>query len=126
MREATDIEKEFFRKFNIPRVWKDHRSKKTRIYSFEEKEEKKKSNRHIQLCYIDITDKILLELICIWNTICFCADDLITPYDLKTLKEDTLKRILTPSEYEMDVNKLRRQIKKLFEREVNSEKYSKF
>lgn len=62
------IEEEFFKCFGIEPNWKDKRVKSNKTtYTAEQAEHIRRTtkNRNIQLCYPEITDRILLELICI-------------------------------------------------------------
>ena len=64
------IEEEFFKTFGIEPKWKDKRVKNAKTYYTEEQAEylrRTTKNRNIRLCYPEITDRILLELICILN-----------------------------------------------------------
>lgn len=57
---TTDIERQFFDTFGIESKYRDYRVKNGKEY-----ESKNPNNRNIRLCYPQITDRILLELICI-------------------------------------------------------------
>lgn len=66
--------------------------------------------------YPEITDRRLLEMICIWNYIMPCIDDCIIPIDYLGLKSIVLDKMIRYSEieYEFDVDALKYQIQQLF------------
>ena len=55
---TNELEKQFFDTFGIEPKYKDYRTKNGKIY-----DNKNPENRNIRLCYPQITDRILLELI---------------------------------------------------------------
>ena len=82
------IEEEFFKTFEIEPKWKDKRVKNTKTYYTEEQAQylrQATKNRNVQLCYPQITDRILLELICIFN------EYFISPYGTETKSINKLK-----------------------------------
>ena len=65
---TTELEQEFFKVFGIEPKWKDKRVKNIKTYYTEEQAQylrETTKNRNIQLCYPEITDRILIELICL-------------------------------------------------------------
>lgn len=62
--------------------------------------------------YPQITDRILLEMICINNRNTRCIQELIVPRNLKLLKKSTLKRLIENSKVSFQ---LKQQVQALFE-----------
>ena len=63
--------------------------------------------------YPQITDRILLELICINNRNTRCIQELIVPRNLKLLKKSTLKRLIENSKVCFQI---KHQVRTLFEK----------
>ena len=82
---TNDLEKTFFDTFGIEpitqAVWDSTETKWKNFESWEE--------------YPQITDRILLELICIWNDNCTYSEDWLIPSNMKKLKEATFYKFLT-------------------------------
>lgn len=81
---TTDLEKQFFNTFGIEpitqAVWNSTETKWKNFESWEE--------------YPQITDRILLELICFNNMHYVTLEDLICPEDIETIKESVLKKFI--------------------------------
>lgn len=109
---TNDLEKQFFDTFGIEPKYKDCRVKNGKEY-----ECKNPNNRNIRLCYPQITDRILLELICL------CPDlDEVFFTDVKQLKETLLTSYIKIYKYYTEVERLsdcekelKHQVRKLFE-----------
>ena len=86
---TTDLEKQFFDTFGVEPKYRDYRTKNGKIY-----DNKNPENRNIRLCYPQITDRILLELICFNNRHYVTLEDLICPKNIETIKESVLKKFI--------------------------------
>lgn len=83
---TTSLEKEFFTIFEIKPKYKDRRVKNGKIYDGQDPK-----NRNIRLCYPQITDNALLELI----LINMHNEDLFGyPTTVEELKHSTLKQLI--------------------------------
>ena len=97
----TELEKEFFKVFGIKPKWKDKRVKNIKTYYSEEQAQylrETTKNRNIQLCYPEITDRILLKLICK----AYCLMFSIQGSSIEILKENILKEFIY---WQKDVDK---------------------
>ena len=67
--------------------------------------------------YPQITDRILLELICIWNQSCVYFEDFIAPINCKKVTETVLEYFVDLENYEFTINEqeIKHQVRTLFE-----------
>lgn len=77
---TNELEKQFFDTFGIE-------PKTNQVYGIQ-------LDYHIKE-YPQISDRILLELICIWNDNCTYSKDWLIPSNMKKLKEATFYKFLT-------------------------------
>ncbi len=100
---TDELTKTFFDTFGIEPKYKDYRTKNGKIY-----DNKNPENRNIRLCYPQITDRILLELICIAHTspvITFCSRNVVN------LKEEVLNVLCNW----VEEHNIKHQVRTLFE-----------
>lgn len=119
---TTELEQEFFNTFGIEPKHNKKSCKhckyhtKSNFYDGCIKDINFISCPNAKIFYPKITDRKLLEMICIWNYIMPCIDDCIIPIDYLGLKSVILDKMIRYSEieYEFDVDALKYQIKQLF------------
>lgn len=71
--DRDDLITHFFKVFGIEPKWKDKRVKNSKTYYTKEQAQylrETTKNRNIQLCYPEISDRKLLEMICIFSQHC--------------------------------------------------------
>ena len=123
---TTELAQEFFKVFGIEPKWKDKRVKNSKTYYTEKQAQylrETTKNRNIQLCYPEITDRKLLQLLCIYNNMQGCVELCITPCKYEDVKEMTLhflideKTNITDHEEGTYMNVMTKQIQQLFKEE---------
>ena len=120
----TDIEQEFFKTFGIEPKVKCEKIKTTNICiclaCHHYKNIDGDTGECLNVKYPEITDKVLLELICLHNSSCRYAEDLYTPCELENVKEEFLEEIINiqkcPDEvyYYEGNEEFKRQVQALF------------
>ena len=104
---TNELEKQFFDTFGIEpkKIIEPRYSLNTEYY--EEKVEK----------YPQITDRILLELICIWNSACLYLEDNIAPINYQKIIETVLEYFVDIENYRFAIAKqdIKNQVRTLFE-----------
>lgn len=111
---TTELEQEFFKVFEIEPKYQDACTVEDKYWQNEELANKygtfdmymnaKCGNQencttqcscaYTKEIYPEITDKILLDLICLHNSSCRYAEDLYTPCELENVKEEFLEEII--------------------------------
>ena len=115
---ATDIERQFFDTFGIEpkeyceRIYQDSCFKNCPLYSVRKTDE---CFKYIE-AYPQITDRILLRLICIWNNACLYLEDSIAPTNYQKVTETVLEYFVDIENYRFDIGKqeIKQQVQALF------------
>ena len=85
---TTELEQEFFKVFGIEPI-------PIKNYGFWLiKGSIAENDKGEKVVYPEITDRILLDLICLHNSSCRYAEDLYTPCELENVKEEFLEEII--------------------------------
>ena len=117
----TELEKEFFDTFGIEPISKWHKCKDYSCVCCDEYDNCAKR----EFIYPEITDRRLLEMICIYNEYQNNYDYLVVPINIKTFKNDFFKIMIKSANdkymnkyYCNDVEKLKTNIQQLFKEEL--------
>lgn len=117
---TTEIERQFFNTFGIePRQRRACIDKHT-LCPFPKAECEECYYYQQVLEYPQITDRILLELICIWNNACLYLEDRIAPINYQKVTETVLEYFVDIENYRFAIGKqeIKQQVRTLF-KDVN-------
>lgn len=117
---TTDLEKQFFSTFGIEPKSSFRGCKLGAKYYAEICDEPtcKGCDEEIRKTeYPQITDRILLELICIWNNACLYLEDNIAPINYQKVTETVLEYFVDIENYRFAIGKqeIKHQVRTLFE-----------
>ena len=114
---TTDIERQFFDTFGIePTRELIFRTMNCACGCHDCKNCDKYKN-NFQKKYPQLTDSILLKLICIWNNACLYLEDSIAPIDYQKITEIVLEYFIDIENYRFAIDKqeIKQQVRTLFE-----------
>ena len=98
----TNLEQEFFKVFGIEKICvrgcgEYYSERNIDIWDLCKNKNCKKYKCHLDKSiweYPEITDRVLLELICLHNSNCKYAEDLYAPCEFEDIKEEFLKELM--------------------------------
>ena len=108
---SNELEKQFFQSFGFEPKTNREYGYKMAIYNEAGTEEIK--------FYPQITDRILLGLICIWNNACLYLEDSIAPANYQKVTETVLEYFVDIENYRFAIGKqeIKHQVRTLFKEE---------